>query len=185
MEIKYSKKIDNEMFIEINKMRKILSPVFGIEFPKVKFDSRLIPIAKMMTEVGKKFLDEKKLKKTIREIYKKELPNLTIYINTTPFSSWNTKGKYLSVSYTRNDCVKFFSTVCHESNHLMYDLIFCTKKYEDTEIKETLTVLNNLFGVEDKGWRKFLNQRQNVLNFYNKTKNFEKTIEYARNNFKS
>ena len=87
------------------------------------------------------------------------------------------------MSFTRNDYDKFFSTVCHESNHLMYDLIFGTKKYEDTEIKETLTVLNNLFGVEDKGWRKFLNQRQNVLNFYNKTKNFEKTIEYARNNF--
>jgi hypothetical protein len=181
MKIKYSKKIDKKMFIEVNKMRSKLSPVFGFNFPKVKFDRRLIPIAKVMTKVGKTFLNEKKLKKVIKEIYKKDLPELIIYINTTPFSSWNVKGKYLLLSYTRNNCNKFFSTVCHESNHFMYDLTFGTKKYQDTKIKETLTVLNNIFGVEDKGWRNFLKARMKVLDFYKKEKNLEKTIKYAKN----
>ena len=177
MEIKYSEKKDREMFAEINKTRDKLSPIFGFNFPKVKFDKRLIPVAKVMTRVGKTFLNEKKL---IKGIYKKDLPKLAIYINTTPFSSINVEKKYLSLSYTRNDHSKFFSTVCHEANHLMYDLTFGTKKYEDTEIKETLTVLNNFFGVKDKGWKKFSKERKQVLNFYKKEKKLEKTVRYAK-----
>lgn len=181
MKIKYSEKIDREMFVEINKMRNKLSPIFGFNFPKVKFDRRLIPIAKVMTKVGKTFLNENKLKKVIKGIYNKDLPELTIYINTTPFSSWNVKEKYLSLSHTRNDCSKFFSTICHEANHFMYDLTFGTKKYEDTEIKETLTVLNNFFKVGDRGWKKFSKERIKVLDFYKKERNLEKTIKYIEN----
>lgn len=184
MKIKYSEKIDKEMFAEINKMRNKLSPVFGFDFPKVKFDKRLILIAKVMTKVGKTFLNENKLKKLIKEIYNKDLPKLTIYINTTPFSSWNAQEGYLSLSYTRNNCNKFFSAVCHEANHFMYDLTFGTKKYQDTQIKETITVLNNVFSVEDKGWKKFSKERIKVLAFYKKERNLEKTIKYAKNIFK-
>lgn len=180
MKIKYSEKIDREMFIEVNQMRKKLSPIFGFDFPKVKFDIRLVPIAKVMIGVSKTFLNENKLKKVIKGIYNKDLPKLTIYINTTPFSSWNVKEKYLSLSYTRNDCNKFFSTVCHESNHFMYDLTFGTKKYEDIKIKEIITVLNNVFGVEDKGWKKFSKERMKILDFYKKERNLEKTIKYAK-----
>lgn len=168
------------MFFEINKMRKKLSPIFGFQFPKAEFDKRLIPLAKTMTKVGRNFLNEKKLKMFIEKLYKLDLPKFSIYINTTPFSSWNVKGKYLSISYTRSDEIKFFSTVCHEANHLMYDLIFGTDKYQDTEVKETLTVLNNFFGIEDKGWQKFSKQRKKVLDFYSKTNNFEMTVAYTK-----
>lgn len=169
------------MFTEVNEMRNKLSPTFGFDFPKIKFDKRLVPIAKIMTKVGQTFLNENKLKKVIKGIYNKDLPKLTIYINTTPFSSWNVKEECLSLSYTRNDCNKFFSTVCHELNHFMYDVTFGTKKYEDIKIKEILTVLNNIFGVEDRGWKKFSKERMRVLEFYKKEKNLEKTVQYAKN----
>jgi len=181
MKIKYSEKKDREMFAEVNKMRNKLSPIFGFDFPKVEFDKKLIPIAKVMIKVWKTFLNENKLKKVIKGIYNKDLPKLTIYINTTPFSSWNTKERYLSLSYTRNNYNKFFSTLCHESNHFMYDSTFDIKKYEDTEIKEILTVLNNIFGVEDKGWKKFSKKRKRALDFYKKERNLEKTIKYIKN----
>lgn len=172
------------MFREVNKMRERLSPVFGFNFPKLKFDKRLIPLAKMAARVSSNFINEKKLKTLIKKIYKKDLPNLVVYINTTPFSSWSLDKKYLSISYGRNNEPKFFSTVCHEANHLMYDLAFETKKYQDTEIKETLTILNNPFGLKDLGWDKFSRQRKKTLDFYNRTKDFSKTITYIQKLFR-
>ena len=136
----------------------------------------MIPIAEVVANVCPNFINEEKLKKTIKGIYGKNLPKITIYINTTPFSSWNVKEKYITLSYKSN----FFSTLCHEANHFMYDLFFGTEKYQDTEIKEILTVLNNFFGVEDKGWQKFYIQRKAVLDFYNKNKDLKKTVEYAK-----
>ena len=157
-----------------------MSPIFGFKFPKIKFDKRLIPIAQVMTKVGANFMNDNRLKKLIKGLYGKDLPELKVYINTTPFSSWNAKEKYLYLSYTRNDATKFFSTICHESNHLMYDLTFGTEKYQDTVIKETLTVLNNAFGVEDKGWQNFSQQRKAVLDFYIKNKDLKKTVNFAK-----
>ncbi|MDP3882939.1 MAG: hypothetical protein Q8Q48_02700 [Candidatus Staskawiczbacteria bacterium] len=180
MKIKYSEKKDKEFFNEVNKMGKQLSPIFGFEFSKIKFDKRTVPIAKIMTKVKIDFINEKKMKEVIKGIYGKEPPELTIYINTTPFSSWSVEEKYITISYTRNTFDKFFSTYCHEHNHFMYDVTFGTRKYEDTEIKETLTVLNNAFGVEDKGFPKFSIQRKAVLNFYNKNKDLKKTVEYIK-----
>ena len=185
MRIIYNEKIDKEMFLEVNNMGKKLSPVFGFNFPKLKFDKRLIPLAKASAKVSPNFMNEKKIKTLINKIYNKDLPNLVIYINTTPFSSWDLGKKYLSISYGRNNELKFFSTVCHEANHLMYDLTFRTKKYQDTEVKETITILNELFGIKDLGWNKFSKQRKKTLNFYNKTKDFSKTITYAQKLFKN
>lgn len=183
MKIIYNEKIDKEMFLEVNKMGKKLSSVFGFDFPKLKFDKRLIPLAKITARISCSFINEKKLKTLINSIYNKDLPNLVVYINTTPFSSWNLDKKYLSISYGRNNEPKFFSAVCHEASHLMYDLTFKTKKYQDTEVKETITILNNLFELNDPGWNKFSKQRKKILNFYNRTKDFSKTIIYARNLF--
>lgn len=184
MEVKYSKKIDRAMFREVNVMGHQLTPIFGFKFQRVTFDKRVIPIAKVTADVVGSFIDENKLNKLIEGIYNKNLPKLTVYINTTPFSSWDTKNKRLLLSYTRNDSARFFSTICHESNHLMYDLIFGTKKYQDTKIKETLSVLNNLFDVEDKGWEIFSKQRSLALKFYRKHKDIFKTVEYTRELFR-
>ncbi len=183
MKIKYSRKIDREIFNEVNIMGKKLSPIFGFDFPKVKFDKRLIPIAKATIKVAESFIDEKKIREIVKGIYNKDIPDITIYVNTTPFSTWDVKNKWISVSIERVG-IKFFNAVCHEINHFMYDYCLNTKKYEDTEIKETLTVLNNIFGIEDKGWKKFSEQRKRVIEYYNKTKDFKKTIHYTRNLFK-
>ena len=185
MKVIYNEKMDEEMFLEVNKMGKKLSPVFGFNFPKLKFDKRLIPLAKVTARVSSNFINGKKLKSLINNIYNKDLPNLVVYINTTPFSSWNLDKKYLSISYGRNNELKFFSAVCHEANHLMYDLIFRTQKYQNTEVKETITILNNLFGIKDLGWNKFSKEREKTLNFYNRTKDFLKTIAYAQKLFKN
>ncbi len=179
MKVEYLEKIDREIFKEVNKMGKQLSPIFGFKFPKVKFDKRVIPIAEVMAKVFPAFIDEKKVKAMMKKMYGKDMPEITIYINTTPFSTWNVRERWVSVSIERGHS-RFFQTVCHEINHFMYDYTFKTKKYEDTEIKETITVLNNTFGIEDKGWRAFSEKRKMVLDFYMKTKDFKKTIEYAK-----
>lgn len=178
MKVKYSKKIDKEVFDEVNKMKKKLSPVFGFNFPKLSFKEKVVPVAKAIAKsVG---LEEKKLKKIMKAIYGKDMPDITVYINTTPFSTWNVDKKYISVSCFRFG--KFFETVCHESNHFMYDVVFGTKKYQNNEIKETVTVLNNAFGIEDRGsWEKFSKTRKKVFDYYKRTKNFKKTLEYAKN----
>lgn len=180
MDIRYSKKIDKEFFNEINNMGKKLSPIFGFTFPKVKFNKDIVPMAEAMASVGKKFINKNKLKKVIKEIYVQDVPKIIIYINTTPFSTWDEQGKYVNISYNRNTPEKFFSTVCHELNHMMYDKTFGTKKYEYTKIKETITVLNNLFGVKDLGWPKFATARKAVLDFYKKNRNLRETVEYAK-----
>lgn len=185
MKVIYNEKIDKEMFREVNRMGKKLSPVFGFDFPKLKLDKRLIPLAKATARVSPNFINEKKLKTLINNIYSKDLPYLVVYINTTPFSSWNLDKKYLSISYGRNNELKFFSTICHEANHLMYDLTFRTRKYQDTEVKETITILNDLFGIKDLGWNKFSEQRKKTLNFYNRTKDFSKTVAYVQKLFKN
>lgn len=176
MDVKYSKKIDKNFFNEVNSMGEKLSPIFGFNFPTLTFKERVVPVAKAIAKAV--ILDESRLKKIIKEIYSIEMPDITIYINTTPFSTWNVEKKYISISCFRFD--KFFETVCHESNHLMYDIVFKTQKYQDNNTKETITVLNNILGVEDKGWDKFSKQRKKVLDYYNKSKNFFETIKYAR-----
>ncbi len=186
MKIRYSEKIDREIFKEVNKMGKKLTLIFGFKFPKVRFDKRVILIAKTMSKVAPDFINENKMKNVMKKIYGRNVPEITVYINTTPFSSWGLvkNKKYLTISYGRNNESKFFSAVCHEANHFMYDYCFGTEKYQDTEVKETLTVLNNIFGIKDKGWDKFSKQREKILEFYNKTKDFKETINYTRNLFK-
>lgn len=176
MEVKYSEEIDKEIFDEVNKMREKLSPVFGFNFPKVRFNEKITPVAKAIAKSVE--VDGEKMRKIMKKIYGKDMPEIIIFINTTPFSTWNVDKKYLSISCYRFG--KLFETVCHESNHFMYDIVFGTEKYQDNEIKETVTVLNNVFGIEDKGWEKFLKKRKQVFHYYKKTKNFKKAIEYAK-----
>lgn len=178
MKIIYSEKIDKEIFKEINKMGDKLSPVFGFKFPKVKFDKREIPKAKIMANCFSSVVNENKIKKAIKKIYNCDMPDIIVYVNSTPFSTWNVKEKWLSVSIKRG-AIQVENTICHEANHFMYDYVFKTEKYQDTEIKETLTVLNNFYGFEDKGWNKFSKYREKVFKFYKKTRDFNKTREYA------
>jgi len=185
MKVIYNEKIDREMFSEVNRIGKVLSPIFGFDFPKQKFDERLIPLARTTARVSSSFINEKKIKTLIKRIYNQDIPDLVVYINTTPFSSWNLDKKYLSISYGRNNELKFNSAVGHEANHLMYDLIFGTEKYQDTEIKETITILNELFGLKDPGWNKFAEQRKRVLDFYSRTEDYPKTIAYTKSLFNS
>jgi hypothetical protein len=183
MKIKYSEKIDKKIFDEVNKECPRLSKIMGFEFKPINFDRRIIPIAKATEKVAMYFVDEKRIKEMMERMYNKKIPQIKIYINTTPYSTWNVKNKWISVSIERIG-EKFFQTVCHEASHFMYDYCFGTEKYQDTEVKETLTILNNIFGIIDKGWNKFFKQREKILEFYNKTKDFEETINYARNLFK-
>ncbi len=176
MKIKYSKKIDKEVFNEVNKECPRLAPIMGFKFEKIALDDKAIIIAKKIAKSAKYFIDEKKLKETMGSIYGKELPDITVYVNTTPFSTWNIKGKWVSVSYVMAANGRFFYAICHEANHFMYDYCFGIEKYQDTEIKETITVVNNAFGIYDSGWSKFKEQRKRALEIYNKTKDIKAVI---------
>ncbi len=62
MKVIYNEKIDKEMFGEVNRMGGKLSPVFGFDFPKLKFDKRLIPLSKATAKVSPNFINEKRLR---------------------------------------------------------------------------------------------------------------------------
>lgn len=178
MKIIYNEKIDKKIFREVNEMGEKLSPVFGFDFPRVEFDDKEIPRAKIMANCFSSIVDEVKIKRAIKKIYKCDMPDIIIYINSTPFSTWNVKEKWLSISIKRGS-IRMENTICHEANHFMYDYVFETEKYQDTEAKEILTVLNNFYGFEDKGWDKFSKERKKVFKFYKETKDFTKTRDYA------
>jgi len=148
----YSEKIDKEVHNELNGMGKKLAPVFGIEFPKVNFKK---------TKIKNKKFDEKRVQDLMMALYCKKMPKIKVYLNTTPFSTWNVEKKYLSISNNREGD-RLFAAICHEANHFMYDYCFKTKKYEETEIKEILTVLHNYFGIYDSGWKKFSKKRKKL-----------------------
>jgi hypothetical protein len=177
MKIKYSKKIDREVFNEVNEMCPRLAPIMGFKFKKITFNNKAVPIAKKIARSAKHSINEKKLREIMKSIFRKELPDITMYINTTPFSTWNVKDKWVSVSYTMAAQGRFFYTICHEANHFMYDYVFNTEKYQDTEIKETITVINNAFGIQDKGWPNFQEQRKRAIEVYDKTRSIEAVID--------
>lgn len=183
MKIYYSKEIDKKIHEEVNTKGKKLSRLFGYDFPKVILDKEKAAIARQLANDKNNQIDKKRAAQIMSEIYKKKLPQLTLYINTTPFSTWNTKNKYISISIDRFP-TKIFSSFCHELNHFIYDLVYKTRKYEDTEIKETITILNEVFGIKDNGWKIFEKQRNKVLEYFQKTKDFTKTIEYTQNLFR-
>ncbi len=152
METVYSEKIDKEVHNELKKMGKKLSPVFGFEFPKVKFKK---------TKIEKKKFNEKRVQELMMALYCEKMPKIKVYLNTTPFSTWNVEKGYLSISNDRKGD-SFFAAICHEANHFMYDYYFKTKKYEETEIKEIIPVLHNYFGIYDRGWKKFIRKRKKL-----------------------
>ncbi|OGZ27187.1 MAG: hypothetical protein A2365_00770 [Candidatus Nealsonbacteria bacterium RIFOXYB1_FULL_40_15] len=177
MKIEYSEKIDKEIIREVNKMCPSLSKVMGFNFDKkVKFDKRFIQVAKAVAKASEDFFDEKKMRGVMDKIYKTKMPEVKVFINTSGFATWNIKKKYISVPMNFMG-ESFFNHACHEANHFMYDFAFGTKKYEDTEIKEIITVINNAFGIHDSGWPKFREKREKVLDVYNKTKDIGSVID--------
>jgi len=181
MKIIYSQKIDKRIFKEVNKECPRLSKIFGFEFKKIKFDKRIIPIAKNVAKTSKYFVKEKKVKSIMESIFNKKVPvGITVYINTTPFCTWNVREKWISISM-RFVGKEFFNKVCHEMNHFMYDYTFKTKKYQNTKIKEIITVVNNAFNVYDKGWNKFHKERKAAFKKYQETKNIEEVVRQIRN----
>ncbi|MDD2732092.1 MAG: hypothetical protein PHI53_02755 [Candidatus Pacebacteria bacterium] len=184
MKIYYSKKIDKEIHKELNRMGEKLSPVFGHKFPKVKFDGQMSIIASKVAKSMPDFNDGE-IKRNMKKIFGKEMPEFFVVLNTIPFSTWNVEEKWISISL--KDILTFKRTLYHEANHFMYDYTFGTKKYEDTEIKETITVLNNSFkGVKDNdiGWKKFKEQRHKVWEHYSKKHELRSSVEFAQKLFK-
>ena len=181
MQILYSQKIDRDIHDEVNNMGPKLGAIFGFSFPTVQFDekniSRAQKIAKQATTNDS--LDENKAGEILKKIYGVRLPPITVYINTTPFSTWNIDEHYISISIDRFPD-QVFSSFCHEANHYLYDTLYGTKKYQDTEIKETITILNTAFGIKDRGWHALEDARQAVWNKYEETRDFAKAIERAR-----
>jgi len=181
MKVIYSQKIDKEIFKEVNKECPRLSKILGFKFKKIRFDKKVIPVAKNIAKISKRFVNEKKIKSIMESIFKKKVPTgITIYINTTPFCTWNIKDRWISISMRFVE-KEFFNEACHEMNHFMYDYTFGTKKYQDTEIKEILTVINNSFDVYDKGWDKFHKEREKAFKKYRKTRNIEEVIKQIGN----
>lgn len=182
MNIHYSIDIDRNIHTEVNTKGKKLSLIFGFAFLPVIFDKEKSQrAAKLAKQVS--VFDEKKAQNTIFSIYRKKLPKISLFINTTSFSTWNVHDKYISLSLDRfpNDVLSSF---CHEANHFMYDVMYENEKYTDTEIKETVTVLNELFGIKDKGWHVFDEQRHKVLEYAKQTHDCLLAIKYAQQLFK-
>lgn len=178
MHTEYSEKIDKEIHKEVNREGKRLSKILGFSFEKIIFNTRKKNLA--LQKIGELPDDFQKIPKRIaKEIYQKDLPEVTIYINTTPFSTWNTEKKYISLSVDRFPDATL-SSFCHEINHYLFDLFFCVAKYEKTETKEILTILNESFGIQDHGWKKFSKEREKALVYFQKNHDIQKTVSFVQ-----
>lgn len=166
MRIGYSQVADREVHEEVNTKGRDLSGIFGFHFQNVVFDGKNADMARNMEAS----VDVRKANRMMAAIFGNRPPSVRILFNTTPFSTWNTEKKYVSISFQRYPN-KVFSSFCHELNHYMYDIIFGTEKYEETEQKETMTVLNELFNVKDYGWKMFDVKRKEVLDAFKKGEN--------------
>lgn len=178
MKAEYSEDIDREIIFEANTKGKKLSNIFGFHFEEVTFDSKRKNLAMhYIGDIDKEVVVT--LKEVIFGIFKRNFPKVSIFINITPFSTWNTKKCYISLSVDRFPD-KILSSLCHEANHFMYDEIFGSGKYEDTCVKESLTILQELFGVRDYGWKTFEKQRGEIVSFFKKNQDIHQTVSFAK-----
>jgi len=183
MKVKYSRKIDKRVIAEVNKECPRLSKVMGFKFEKeIRFDKRFISIAKAVAKSSRVFINETKIREAMKAIYGKDIPKITIYVNTTEFGTWNVIEGWVSVSMKYYG-ESFFNHTCHEINHFMYDSVYGTNKYEDTNIKEIVTIFNNNFGIKDTGWTIFKDERNKIANEYQSTnKDFKDIIRNIKKN---
>ena len=183
MNIEYSENIDKEIHEEVNNNGERLSLVFGFDRPIVSFKKIDAAVsAARFVGPASAYINVKKAGEAMKKLYGRAMPQVDIFINTTPFSTWNTEQGYISISIQRFP-EKVFSSFCHEMNHFMYDISYGTEKYEDTEVKETLTVLNEHFGIKDYGWKVFEPQRKIALDYYKRSGDLKQTIQRVQASF--
>jgi len=181
MDTDYSENIDRQIHDEVNQMGSVLGEQFGFHFPTVTFDQTKADEARRVAlqTTSQNLVDLTKARLLLKEVFHRELPGITLYINTTPFSTWNTNAQYISLSIQRFPD-RMFESFCHEANHYLYDLTYGAQKYQDTAIKETITVLNTLLGVTDHGWPSLKQKRARLLAEYEKSHSFQAAIDFAR-----
>lgn len=178
MYTQYNEKIDKQIHEEVNEEGKRLSKILDFPFEKIFFDIKRKNLA--LQKIGELPNDFLKIPKRIaKEIYQRKMPKVIIYINTTPFSTWNTEKKYISLSVDRFPDT-LLSSFCHEMNHYLFDLFFHVAKYEKTETKEILTILNESFGIHDHGWKKFSKERKETLAYFQKNNDIQKTASFVQ-----
>lgn len=128
------------------------------------------------------------IKKNLSLVFKINITDIPIFINTSPFSMDNFSDKYICISYQRED--NFITSVLHELNHYIF-----RKKFQDQlekskmsqskieDLKEVVTVINNvifksILKVPDFGWEKHQKDRLKFKRLFLKNnKNLEKTLE--------
>ncbi len=181
MNVQYSAEIDKKIHDEVNEMGPKLAATFGFEFPVVQFDDGKKAQATQVAEQATRdnVINETRAAELLKQIFGIDLPAVAVYVNTTPFSTWNTEEQYISLSISRFP-ERAFASFCHEANHYLYDTLFSTKKYAETASKETVTVLNTMLGLKDHGWPALQEARKEVLSVYESTHSFSDALAYAR-----
>ena len=188
---KYDKKIDIENWERITaKSKKCGGFIFGDSFPtsykvteqSIKKAEEKIPEYDNAWEKYKE-----KFYTGMHKIFKKEFPkDVSFYINTSPFSYFNTEKKYISISMS---CKFVIPHVLHEANHYMFKKYYQDKLKETQshdDVKEIFSVVNNdvFKPMNDPYWAKYEEKRSRVLKKWTKTQDIDQVIEYINNNYK-
>lgn len=170
IDFKYNNKIDIECWERITKTNEI----FGHKFPDDYIITKdMITEAEKAVVIFSKEWGDRDIGKEIKEIFGKEMPDITCYINTSPYSM-DKYPEYISISMNRK---KPTISILHEVSHYMFrDRFPNTPDIEN--VKEIITVINNdVFKVKDYGWKIFKEQRGRALKVWQETKDIEKVIK--------
>lgn len=188
---KYDKKIDIENWERITEKSKKCEGVrFGESFP-TSYKLTEESISKAKEKISEFNNDWRKYKEKfylgMYKIFKKEFPkNVSFYINTSPFSYFNLKKKYISISMS---CTFVIPNILHEANHYMFVKYYQDKikKTQHEDIKEIFSVVNNdvFKPMEDPYWAIYEKKRIKIFKKWVKTQDINKVIEYINNNYKS
>lgn len=198
MPFKYNKNIDERCWRRIIKAKKL----FGHTFPN-KFDISETKIKaaqqkiKYFQKIWQKY--DQEILNGLKKIYKYPCPtDLSIFINTSPYSMDGYPARYISVSMMRAGTTqRIISSVSHELSHFLFRqhyTKFCrnlgSTKNEIEEIKEILTVINNIEIAEvlDKGWPVHSNLRKLTTRYWLTKPDIKSVIEnlhkILKNSFK-
>ncbi len=188
---KYDKKIDIENWERITaKSKKCSGFIFGESFPtSYKVTEQFVKKAEEkipeFDNVWEKY--KEKFYMGMYKIFKKEFPkDVSFYINTSPFSYFNTEKKYISISMS---CKFVIPHILHETNHYMFRKYYqdkIKKTHHNEDVKEIFSVVNDdvFKPMNDPYWKMYEEKRNRVFKKWIKTQDIDKVIEYINNNYK-
>lgn len=185
---KYDKEIDKKNWERIISNGRKFGHYFPVNYEIAREDMEVANIkASEFANIWSKY--EMIFKDKIKNIYKDcDLEKINCYINTSPYSSFNSDNDYISISFKKKNR-RVVPSLLHEINHLLFlrsykyfcASIGCTNSDID-KIKEFVTVINDdVFSpMQDEYWPGHEKYRELALATWREKNDLKRVVEVLK-----